>query len=163
MQKYYTVFDATPSFDYSEPYLRVGIGLEEHMKEYSAEERQSKASFLDKYIAIFYTIGILVIFIIISCIVLTIRNKRQRDKLEQMDKASLEQGAEKLMRQFKDGMDRKNQMAREKAIKKWQKKFPGRSLEEFGYADMSEASGFDSSFNPDLSSSATSHVFTHTN
>jgi hypothetical protein len=33
MQKYYLVFDGTPVHDFGESYLRIGIGVEDHMKE----------------------------------------------------------------------------------------------------------------------------------
>ena len=46
------------------------------------------------------------------------------------------------MRQFKDNMDKKNEKLKEKALKKWRKKYPNRPIEEFSMGNVS----FDSSF-----------------
>ena len=57
-----------------------------------------------------------------------------------MDRDILNNEASKIMAGFKVKMDKKNEKAREKAMKKWKKKHPNRPLEEFNRSVDAETS-----------------------
>ena len=56
------------------------------------------------------------------------------------------------MNKYKSDMDKKNERYRQKAMKKWKKKFPNRPIEEFTYSEVSANESF---FASEYSSSST--------
>ena len=96
MQKYYMVFDATPSTEYSLDYLRIGIGLEDHLKEdemgssYTGDE---ETNWIDEYIIYVYIVIILLIVFVLSCIIFTIKKKIDRERIENTSIRTLSKNA----------------------------------------------------------------------
>ena len=141
MQKYYLVFDATPHDNFGLNYLRVGIGLEDHEKEgqIGKEIYEEQVKFFEEYIlyiyiAVFVLVIVTIVFFMCLCV-----NCYKKEKLQRMSKTVLAMEADKMMREYKQNMDKKNEKARKKAIEKWRKKHPHKPIEDFQNSQMNES------------------------
>ena len=141
MQKYYLVFDATPFDNFGLNYLRIGIGLEDHDKEskIGKEVFEEQTKFFEEYIlyiyaAIFVLVLVVVIFLMCICV-----NCYKTKKLQRMSKTVLAMEADKMMKEYKADMDRKNEKDRKKAIERWRKKNPHKPIEDFTSSQMNDS------------------------
>ena len=131
MQKYYWVFDATPSTEHLLDYNRIGIGLEDHSKE---EEigifDELDLDFFEEYLLYVYIVIVILVLLILGCIVFSCAQAKKKKKLDRMNPELLNDEAHRLMNNFKAGIEKKAEKDRKKAMKKWQKKNPGLNLNE---------------------------------
>ena len=68
MQKYYWVFDATPSTEYGQEYNRIGIGLEDHAKEDSIGIFDSiDFEFFEEYLLYVYVVIVILVLLVLGC------------------------------------------------------------------------------------------------
>ena len=133
MQKYYLVFDATPYDNFGLDYLRIGIGLEDHTKEsqIGKEIYEDQIQFFEKYILYIYVAIFVLVFVTIVFISCLCVSCYKRKKLDRMDKTILTMEADRMMKDYKQNMDRKNEKARKKAIENWRKRNPHKPIEDF--------------------------------
>jgi flagellar biosynthesis/type III secretory pathway M-ring protein FliF/YscJ len=64
---------------------------------------------MDSYLWYFYVVVVFLIMIVVSFILFNLKRQMDRRKLDKMSKEHLEAGAEKIVRQYKDKMERQNQ------------------------------------------------------
>ena len=67
-----------------------------------------------------------------------------------MNTEDLQSEATRLMNNFKGNMIKKNEKTREKAVEKWQKRNPGKKIEDFSSSQFMDSSFMSS--NADMSS-----------
>ena len=145
MQKYYLVFDATPYDVFNLSYLRVGMGIEDHGKEaeIGTDLENENMKFFEEYILYIYLAIIVLSLIALVFITYTCISCFKQRKLERMDKTILTMEADKLMKDYKADMDKKNEKGRQKAIERWKKKHPHKPIEDFRSSQMDESSIMD--------------------
>lgn len=68
MQKYYWVFDATPSTELGLMYNQIGIGLEDHTKEAEIGVFDSiDLEFFEEYILFIYAVIVILVLLVLGC------------------------------------------------------------------------------------------------
>ena len=106
MQKYYWVFDATPSTEHLLDYNRIGIGLEDHSKEEEIGIFDSlDLDFFEEYLLYVYIVIVILVLLVLGCIVFSCAQAKKKKKLDRMNLENLKDETHQLMNNYEDGTE----------------------------------------------------------